>query len=116
MDNSGTYVTGTTRFNVTLADVKQAHGSTVQVAANVKERLDKLQRDVEALAHSWRGVAHDHFHLYMVDWSRLANQLHHALVGIADGLAATERNYYGSEDQNVRNVARMQSELPPARI
>lgn len=103
---------GGVTYQVTPEYIAAAATDSTNTAAQIEGQLAEVKSYVNSLEASWRGIAHDRFVALMAEYDILARMLHDALTGIAGGLHGAYVNYKQSEDQNIRNLAAIESSMP----
>jgi WXG100 family type VII secretion target len=103
-------------YKVTPEYVSAAAASCNNTADEIQGQLAELKSYVINLEEVWQGVASNTFQIYMREYDVYSAMLHQALTDIGSGLNGTEVNYRGSEQANLNNIHKLESELPPARL
>ncbi|MEV5704145.1 WXG100 family type VII secretion target [Actinoallomurus sp. NPDC052274] len=112
MANDPSVTVGGVTYRVTPEYLANAATDTRNTASEIQSELAEIKTYVNSLEAVWGGVAHDRFVALMAEYDILARMLHDALTGIADGLHGNYVNYRDSEQQNLTNLANIESGLP----
>jgi WXG100 family type VII secretion target len=103
-------------YKVTPEYVAAAAASCNSTADEIQGQLAELKSYVVNLEQVWQGVAANTFQVYMQEYDVYSAMLHQALTDIGSGLNGNQVNYQGSEQTNLNNIQKLESELPPARL
>jgi WXG100 family type VII secretion target len=103
---------GGVTYRVTPEYLAAAASNATTTAEEIAGELADLRSYVNSLEASWGGVAHNRFVGLMAEYDVLARMMHDALTGIASGLHGNYVNYKQNEEQNLANLAAIETMMP----